>query len=443
MAVQAQKVESSQEIDDSVPEGFANQLARQLIILHEKDMDPVISSRNAATFIVDQTNKPGRYKYYLDACELLLEDERSEKFAALTWAALIIHSDENEEYNRFVSAVVQFAIEEYYDLSRPQVQFNKKKYSGQGFIFGASFIKMLHINGTLFDAAQEIYTDIIRKEMALEAKDAENKEEKSSLAFRKTKKKRDFGKKLYDDIIDYIFAKGSFKSTSLNQENPNEFMLLLADRLRGTRRYVIQDIMNKRALERKKRLEKELSERLASAEEMIMANDPFCDGLNLFWKEKRYNYKFLAVEKIRMALQIIGVITGVLYLMASYQGMWGLHWMDGIFVCFGMYVFSKFAASRKRFKSFYPYDVSKELENCSTNFINILRRMSKEQLDHFLTRQIKNKRNEKVIQIIPEFVKYLYAIMPDRKNMILTVDELSEVMENIEIDIAKQLRGRL
>ena len=99
--------------------------------------------------------------------------------------------------------------------------------------------------------------------------------------------------------------------------------------------------------------------------------------------------------------------------------------------------------SRKRFKSFYPYDVSKELEANSTAFIAVKRRMSKDQLDHFLMRQVKNPRNSKVVQVIPEFIKYLYAIMPDRKNMIITVDELSEVMENIEIDIAKQLRSRL
>jgi hypothetical protein len=44
--------------------------------------------------------------------------------------------------------------------------------------------------------------------------------------------------------------------------------------------------------------------------------------------------------------------------------------------------------------------------------------------------------------MIPEFVKYLYAVMPDRKSMMISVDELTEVVENSEIEIAKQLRGQ-
>ena len=44
--------------------------------------------------------------------------------------------------------------------------------------------------------------------------------------------------------------------------------------------------------------------------------------------------------------------------------------------------------------------------------------------------------------MIPEFVKYLYAVMTDRKSMMISVDEHSEVVENSEIEVAKQLRGQ-
>jgi len=43
--------------------------------------------------------------------------------------------------------------------------------------------------------------------------------------------------------------------------------------------------------------------------------------------------------------------------------------------------------------------------------------------------------------MIPEYVKYLFAIMPDRKNMVITMDELSELVENAEIEIAKAVTG--
>ena len=71
-----------------------------------------------------------------------------------------------------------------------------------------------------------------------------------------------------------------------------------------------------------------------------------------------------------------------------------------------------------------------------------MRNMSQEQLEHFLVRQIKLEENQKYLSMIPEFVKYLYAVMPDRKSMMISVDELTEVVENSEIEVAKQLRGQ-
>ena len=68
--------------------------------------------------------------------------------------------------------------------------------------------------------------------------------------------------------------------------------------------------------------------------------------------------------------------------------------------------------------------------------------MSHEQLENFILRQIKLEENQKYLTMVPEFMKYLYAIMPDRKSMMITVDELSELVENSEIEVAKQLRGQ-
>lgn len=426
-----------------VPEDFAEQLAGRIIVLHEKELDPAVSSENIAKLIYDTTSEPHMIQYFIDATEFLVEDDATSKYGSIAWAGLIMQSDINEEYVKFTDDLVNHILENYYGMTKPEVDTEGKKYSAYAYILGLVFIRMIEINTALYETIQEIYTSIIRREMELEGEGDKDKKEKTQLFMKKGPKKQTVSKKLYDDVIDYLGGRGDFKSTSLNQENPNEHIAVLADRMRGTRRYVIQDIMNKRALDRKKRLEKELSERLASAEEVILAGTPFREGLALFWREKRYNYKFLAVEKIRVALQIIGIITGVLYFMAGYLELWEIQNLDGILVCLGMWVFAKFAGSRKNFKSFYPYDVSKELETNVNNFANVMRRMSKEQLDQFLMRQIKAKFNETVVQIIPEYIKYLYAVMPDRKNMVLTVDELSDLMENIEVDIAKQLRARL
>ena len=107
-----------------------------------------------------------------------------------------------------------------------------------------------------------------------------------------------------------------------------------------------------------------------------------------------------------------------------------------------MLIFVRIAGSRKQLNFFYPTDISKELEECSTAFISVMRNMSQEQLENFLVRQIKLEENQNYLSMIPEFVKYLYAVMPDRKSMMISVDELSEVVENSEIEVAKQLRGQ-
>ncbi|MBF0289279.1 MAG: hypothetical protein HQM14_15785 [SAR324 cluster bacterium] len=439
-------MEAAQSMDaggHDVPEDYAEQLAGRIIVLHEKELDPAVSSANIAQFIYDSTKDPAMMQYFIDALEILIDDDNTTKFAAIAWAALIMQSDIVEEYVSYIAEVIAFILDSYYSMSKPEVDYEGKKYSAYAYMLGSVFIRMIEINQALYETIQEIYSTIIRQEMELDGEQTQKEKAKPQIFLKKAAKKQTVSKKMYDDIIDFLGGRGDFKSTSLNQENPNEHIAVLADRMRGTRRYVIQDIMNKRALDRKKRLEKELSERLASAEEVILAAEPFRDGLALFWREKRYNYKFLAVEKIRVALQIIGIIAGVIYFMAGYLGLWGVGSVDGILVCASMWAFAKFAGSRKNFKSFYPYDVSKELENCVNNFGNVMRRMSKEQLDQFLNRQIKAKYNESVVQIIPEFIKYLYAVMPDRKNMILTVEELSDLMENMEVDIAKHLRARM
>jgi hypothetical protein len=204
----------------------------------------------------------------------------------------------------------------------------------------------------------------------------------------------------------------------------------------------MQEVINERALEKRKKLEMELENQLASAEEIVMVAPQFTEGMAFFVQEKRYNFKYLAVEKIRMTLQLLGSITGAVYFLLGFMGVWGVHWIDGMVVCLVMLVFVRIVASRKQFQFFYPTDISKELEDCSTAFLNVMRNMSQEQLEQFLVRQIKLERNQKYLGMVPEFMKYLYAIMPDRKSMVITVDELSELVENSEIEVAKQLRGQ-
>ena len=173
-----------------------------------------------------------------------------------------------------------------------------------------------------------------------------------------------------------------------------------------------------------------------------MVSPHFTEGVAFFVKEIRYNFKYLAIEKIRITLQLLGSIMGAIYFLLGYLEMFGIKWLDGLVVCLVMLVFVRIIGSRKQFQFFYPNEVSKELEERCTTFLNVMRNMSHEQLENFIIRQIKLKENQKYLTMVPEYMKYLYAIMPDRKNMMITVDELSELVENSEIEVAKQLRGQ-
>ena len=326
----------------------------------------------------------------------------------------------------------------YYSLQKPDIDYKEKRFSTYTSIIANTFIRMVELNPASEAGASEIFTILVRSEMDLEASSQAEEDETGSNTIPTDMQK------LFDEMIDYLADRGMFKSNPMAGEeaNPNEHIEVLCERLRGTRRYVLQEVINERALEKRKKLEMELENQLASAEEIVMVAPQFTEGMAFFVQEKRYNFKYLAVEKIRMTLQLLGSITGAVYFLLGFMGVWGVHWIDGMVVCLVMLIFVRIAASRKQFQFFYPTDISKELEDCSTAFLNVMRNMSQEQLEQFLVRQIKLERNQKYLAMVPEFMKYLYAIMPDRKSMVITVDELSELVENSEIEVAKQLRGQ-
>lgn len=417
------------------------QLALRIVTVFEKESDPSVSSRLVARHVYDQTSSRQLFSHLIDTIIFLLEDDRTSRAASLTWAAFVIHNTESPEYTRYLQELVKYTLTSYYNLDRPEIGVQRRKYSTYALMYTSIFGNLIKINNNLFDVIQEIYSSLLSQEMMLDHN--KNELQSNNIIASKRHPKKMIAKKLYDDVIDCVMAKGSFKSTSLKQENPNEHLLILADRLRGTRRYVMQDIMNKRALHRKKQIEKELSERLASAEDIVLSNEPFRKGLSLFLKEKHYNYQFIAIEKIRVSLQIIGILIGVVYALCGYLGIGGLHWFQGFVICAGMWGFVKVIGSRQQFQRFYPYDVTRELQTFVTIFSKALKSMSRDQLYQFLQSQAAAKENEAFIGIIPEFIKYLYALMPDRKNMVITIDQLAELIEGIEINIAKQIRSNL
>lgn len=431
--------ETQETAGEEIPENFAGQIARDVMVLFQKQMDPEVAAVEASSYLWKNAGTPEKVSYFVDATELWLESGTSgDKFAALSWNGLVTQSVNNQDYDTFLRMMIVAILDGYYSLQKPDIDYKEKRYSTYTSIIANTFIRMVELNPASEAGASEIFTILVHSEMDLEARSQAEEDETGSSTIPTDMQK------LFDEMIDYLADRGMFKSNPMAGEeaNPNEHIEVLCERLRGTRRYVMQEVINERALEKRKKLEMELENQLASAEEIVMVAPQFTEGMAFFVQEKRYNFKYLAVEKIRMTLQLLGSITGAVYFLLGFMGVWGVHWIDGMVVCLVMLIFVRIVASRKQFQFFYPTDISKELEDCSTAFLNVMRNMSQEQLEQFLVRQIKLERNQKYLAMVPEFMKYLYAIMPDRKSMVITVDELSELVENSEIEVAKQLRGQ-
>lgn len=428
----------------SLPKDFPRRVATKIVTTTERERDPDVALQKIAQLVRRNLGSEERIPLYIDTIDELLQDHESKRYAALSYISFSYNAETNSRNAELLSDILDAMVEGHIHISKPEYvmeENRRKRFSHYARHLGEVFIKMIDLNSDLYEVIGYIYSQVIRKEMAIEHAQKEEKDTPGRKWSVQTDNSPKAVKKLFDEIVDYIHARGEFRSDSLNQQNPNEFMAMLADRMRGTRRYVIQDIINRQALAKKKELEKELSERLANAEDVILAKDSFKKALNLFWTEKLYNFKYLSVEKVRVTVQVAGIVLGILYFLMGYLGMFGMLWWEGVIIATTMYIFSRFFCSRKSFKRYFPDDVSKELEVVVGSFTPTLRRMSKEQMDSFLVRQVRDSQNVELLAILPEFVKYLFAVMPERKSAIVTLDELSELMENIELDIARTLRS--
>ena len=425
-----------------VPPDFAKRLAQKVVFTLERERDADEANEKIARTFLRNLSQPDRVRFFIDMIHELLDNDETTRSAAMAWVSIVLHREDEPRFENLVSDILDAMIEDHQQAVKPNfaVEYRRKSFSYYARNLGDAFIAMVEFKNELYEVVSQIYTLLIRKEVALESAEKDRKVGGRRISLSDPKIKPKVGKKLFDDVVDYIHTRGEMKAGSLNQQNPNEYIAALADRMRGTRRYVIQDIMARQASEKRKEAEKELSERLAGAEEIIQARDSFRRALALFWAEKRYNIKYLSVEKVRVTLQVQSIVIGIVYFLAAYLGLYTLQWWEGIVVAAAMYVYSRFVVSRQGFVSFYPDNVSRELEVALGNITPVLRKMSKEQLDAFMVRQVKDPENNTLLPVLPEFYKYVFAVMPERANAIVTGDDIQQVLENLEMDIARVIR---
>ncbi|MCG8335099.1 MAG: hypothetical protein MJE63_11310 [Proteobacteria bacterium] len=430
-----------------VPKDFAQRLAAKIASINERELDEEVASSQVASIIYRNMNSAEMFPYFIETIEALLRNEDNQRFAATTWTAVLWHEDEHPEYRQFLEKILDFVISGHSKADRPPYESDdiEGEFSAYAYYLGESFIQMMKLNSDLYNVLTDIYSYVIRTEMHRDLKRKKDEADKKRVI---TGRKRDRDgdivnpKKLYDDIVDYISQRGTFRSDTLNQKNPNEYIIILADRMRSTRRYVIQDIMNRFALEKKKQLEKELREREASAEEVITAVTPFKHGLYLFWLEKRYNFKYLAVEKVRITLQIFAIFLGLGAVGVGFLELAPVSLIEGLLIGAMMTGYAKMFCSRYVFNAFYPKDVTVELEKDVGAFTPVFRKMSLQQMNSFMLKQIKEPDNALLLHLLPEYVRYIFAVMPDRTEILMTKENINELMERVEVNLSKFQRGR-
>ncbi len=428
----------------TIPRDFPVRLSTKILSISERELDEEIASSRIAALAYRNLKDSRMHSYFFDVTKLFLGKEDAEKYAATLWTALLWHQEDHPEYREFMENIARHAISRHYLPGQAErgVRIGGREFTEYGYLIGEVFIQIMRLNNEFYDVLSEFFGFLIRDEMDRNLNTKKQRGKKRRFVGRKKQSEEQAlaAKKLYDDIVDYVSHRGEFRSDTLNQKNPNEFIQVLADRMRNTRRYVIQDIMNKNALEKKKLLEKEFREREASAEEVIMAAEPFSRGLFLYWVEKRYNFKYLAVEKVRITLQILGITMGMAAMGTGFLGLQPLTLFEGIFIGAIMAGFSKTICSRYFFAPYFPTDVTAELERKVGTFTPIFRKFSLIQMNSFLSKQVRNPDNHLLLHLLPEYMKYIFAVMPDRSDILLTKDETNEFMERMEVNLSKQQR---
>ena len=430
-------------LDRELPADFAQRIATKVIFTNERERDPEAALQKVGDLLLRNLSRATRIHHFIDVVEVLENDPETSRFAGLCFVSIVLDRQDLPQYEQFVDEVMEAIIQDHQQEVKPpfQAEYRRRHFSAYARILGGAFIAMMSINSELYEVVSQLFTLLIRKEMEQEQARKDRRDDSGRrVSMRSAEGSPKVGKKLFDDLVDYIHDRGEQKTGTLQQQNPNEFIAILADRLRGTRRYVIQDILNQQALSRRKEAEKELSERLASAEEIILAKDAFRRAIRLYWTEKQYNFKYMAVEKVRATVQVLAVVVGIGHFLLGYLGVMGMYWWEGVITTGAMYIFARIFGSRQYFRRFFPDDVTKELEVVVGSFTPTFRKMSKEQLAAFMHRQVRAPGNINLLVLMPEFVRYIFAVMPDRANVVIEREDLGEILQNMEMDIARVLR---
>lgn len=428
--------------ESSAIKSIAKKLAQKIVFICQREMETDKAYAQVAELLFEKLYAKGKVKYFQSLLQALIADEETETFAA-TALGSIYWEDSNPDFRDFWEQIIAMMVDGHRTGDMPSYRHpdSGKVFGAYGHTLGETFIQLMKVGSDNYDLVSALYSHCIRFENDIEKRRREALKNPRSAEAKKFTAPAN-PKHLYDDLADYIEERAVFRAKTLNTENPNEFIQILSDRLRSTRRYVIQDLINKDSLDKKRALEKALREKQASAEELVFATKPFKQGLSLFKDAKLYNNRFVEAEKRRVTAQLVPMILAVSLIGASMMDLLvlGLEEMLGL-AALGLA--GRLLFNAKLMKRLYPSDMTEELETQVGLVAPIFQKCTREQLSAFIQRQIKEVNNPQELALIQEFVTYVFSVIPKRKELLLSRTELKECVEGLAWHVAKARRGML
>ncbi len=407
------------------------ELATKIVFICEKEIDVAISASNIASFIFKNFEEDNSPESFLKLVHELTKREINTNYAALTFLSLFWCRNEDSNFEPLFKKMLKVITHQFHSSQGETYTIKniKRKYPLYAHIIGESFIQAMGHNDSLYSEISGVYSIFVETELQQE----EDYNQKRLLAYKDLKlPPRTVFIKLYDELFTYINDRGRFRPETLDRENPFQYIVDLAERLRGTRIYCIQNMVQKFSNEKNKIIRQELRDKEASAEILSSTKLTFQEGLKLFHDARTFRRDYLKTDKIRVLLQISLISLGIVSLTITL-------WNQSLEVKPIVVIFSllsilggKLLCSKRFFVRFYPKNIKKELEKNMENCIYLFRKTSLDQINLFLNKQVQEPKNRKLLIMMPDFIKYLFDLMPNKKERVMSREQILDAISQLK-----------
>ena len=166
-----------------VPRDFPLRIATRIITINEREMDEHVANSRVADLVYRNLKDPELHNYLLDAVDILLHNNETQRYGGRVWVALNWGEDEHPEYLELTQSVLTTCAEGHRYNRREMWEDaeSARSFSYFAYIIGESFIQMMKVTSEMYDVVTDMFTHIIRMEMTKDLDEKENKERMKKL----------------------------------------------------------------------------------------------------------------------------------------------------------------------------------------------------------------------------------------------------------------------